>query len=621
MNRQNKQKSYFLIIISSFILFCFSACSMRAEQNSLTSQFETIDALISQNQMQSAINELKKTEKRVYDSWSYIGIYKRYAQIGETISAEKLLKKALKKNSQNSELLAVYTNFLIRNNRNEEAKKVAEKLKGSKYASLYSEIILKEALEKAKTENVYSFFQDEQFYQIYMDAYEGSKNPIWIRNCAVYDVTHGLYGQASLLNPPAYSDADDAFFWALVLYDAGKFDYAVSAVEKSRKFLNDYNNKSLFKTSFIQQVALESDAYMALSEMENAEKARQEIVLNLDNLKLRKTDEELLPVILANSAIWAGNQGMDDNCADLLFYIVNHWPDYVPALIMYSDFAYKSNLERKEDTEIKALRRAGIASLEMEKYDNRRKIPLSDAMYRMDEALKRNADPYLSIAKMDLRYKTDSSLSAKDKYRDLWKMLENNYVEGEKYHMLLVQYAVSFLISAKYYEDAWDLFHMYVVDHGTYNDKEGFWEQFVKQLKYYDLPIVEIGGWFAADQKRADEAIRIYEYCVYESSGLLEDGLISQNVSTASCMNLADIYFSIGKKSKALDLYGKAAGRESNNARRANIFYRIACIYAADGDIKNALRSAEYASSLYPENERASILKDKLKANPIQLSQ
>ena len=83
-------------------------------------------------------------------------------------------------------------------------------------------------------------------------------------------------------------------------------------------------------------------------------------------------------------------------------------------------------------------------------------------------------------------------------------------------------------------------------------------------------------------------------------------------------MNLGNIYVSLGKKGKALDLYGKAAGRESNNVKRSELFYRIACIYAADGDIKNALRSAEYASSLYPENARASILKDRLKIQSIQ---
>ena len=90
--------------------------------------------------------------------------------------------------------------------------------------------------------------------------------------------------------------------------------------------------------------------------------------------------------------------------------------------------------------------------------------------------------------------------------------------------------------------------------------------------------MVEFGAWFAANQKLTDEAIRLYEYCVYESAGLLEDGFISQNASAAACMNLGDIYFSLGKKSKALDLYGKIAGRESRNAIRSDIIYRIASI-------------------------------------------
>ena len=125
--------------------------------------------------------------------------------------------------------------------------------------------------------------------------------------------------------------------------------------------------------------------------------------------------------------------------------------------------------------------------------------------------------------------------------------------------------------------------------------------------------MMEFGAWFAAYNKMADEALRLHEYCVYESAGLLQEGYISQSVSTASCLNLGSIYISLGKKLKALDLYGKAAGRESSNAKRSELFYRIACIYASDGDIKNALRSAEYAASLYPDNARASMLKDKLK--------
>ena len=107
----------------------------------------------------------------------------------------------------------------------------------------------------------------------------------------------------------------------------------------------------MFKVSPVKISAIQSDAYMAISEMEKAEAARQEVITNLDNLFLRKSDEELLPVIMQNSAVYAVNQGNDDASADLLFYIVNRWNNYVPGLIFYADFAYRSNLEREEDSE------------------------------------------------------------------------------------------------------------------------------------------------------------------------------------------------------------------------------------------------------------------------------
>ena len=72
-----------------------------------------VDIQIADNQFSDAVKQLKKIEKQAYDVWSYIGIYKRYAQIGETKLAEKLLKKALKKNSRSPELKAIYSTFLL----------------------------------------------------------------------------------------------------------------------------------------------------------------------------------------------------------------------------------------------------------------------------------------------------------------------------------------------------------------------------------------------------------------------------------------------------------------------------------------------------------------------------
>ena len=52
----------------------------------------------------------------------------------------------------------------------------------------------------------------------------------------------------------------------------------------------------------------------------------------------------------------------------LLSHSVNTWPDFVPALIAYADFAYNSSIERTEDEHTLALRQAGIKTIDMEKY-------------------------------------------------------------------------------------------------------------------------------------------------------------------------------------------------------------------------------------------------------------
>ncbi len=606
-----KTSVIFLILILCFAL-PFVSCKLKAEQKSLTSHFEMVDIQIADNQFADAVKQLKKIEKQTYDVWSYIGIYKRYAQIGEDRLAEKLLKKAIKKNKHNPELIAIYSNLLLRQNRLDEARKFAEELHGTKYGSIYSEAVLRVAMNGETAD----FYKDPNYYSIYYDAYRGSLNPIWIRNCAIFNLKDGRFDTAATLVPPSFADTDDAYFWALVLFDSGKYYEAISALEVSRTFLKDYPdtvNRRLFRTSEIKQIALESDAYMAVSEMESAETKRQELICKLDNIdKLSAEDENLLSIIVVNSAVWAKNQYDDDSCADLLFYSVNRWPDNVAALILYSDFAYNSNLEREESLEIKNLRQNGISSISMEKYDNRRKIPMSDAVYRLEQAMERTKDPYLAIARLDLKYKTDNSFTVKDKTADLWIQMENNYTEEEKYQMLLVQYVLSFLLKTNQKDDAKELFTKYVSTAYKFNTKEDFWTQVGKNLSVMDERTAEFAAWFATDEKKFDEALRIYEYCVYESGGILYEGIVSPLVSTASCMNLADIYFSTGKKNQALDLYGRAAGRESKNYLRSDVFYRIANIYAADGDNKNALRSVEYAILLYPDNARASLLKEKL---------
>ena len=121
--------------------------------------------------------------------------------------AEKLLKKALKKNSRSPELRAIYATLLLRQNRLDEAKKMEEDLHGTKYGSVYSEVILKQAMQGEPAD----YYKDPKYYAIYYDAYRGSLNPIWIRNCAIFNLKDGRFDSASALLPGSFADADDAY--------------------------------------------------------------------------------------------------------------------------------------------------------------------------------------------------------------------------------------------------------------------------------------------------------------------------------------------------------------------------------------------------------------------------
>ncbi len=577
-----------------------------------------IDILIADSQIKEALGELKKAEKLVYDSWSYIGLYKRYIKLGEDKNAEKIIQKALKKNEKNNELLAVYSQFLLQKNRFEEAIKYSEKLCGTKYASLYSEAVLKQLqqqlnLTPPENKSYKDYYKDIKYYSIYLDAYKTTLNPIWIRNCSIFHLAEGLFDNAASLAPEQYANLEDAYFWAMVFYDDARYYESIAALETAKKYINDYSNTSKnAKITPVQIFSLESDAYLGAYDFEEAEKQRARIIAQADSLeKISEHDEKLLSNMTVNSALYAKNAGDLKRTSDLLIYAVDRWPYDTAAILLYSDFAYESNLERPEDQEQALLRKSGLASLEMERYDNRIKIPLDDALYRIDIALKEKKDPKLEIKKLDLKYKLQPNLSVKEKSADLWHILEDNYNKTQKYEPLFIQYALNYLLQTSQIDDAFYLFKKSVASMYNFDSEQDFWIQFEKKMPLMDVKLVEFGAWFTLNQKLFEEAVRFYHYCVFESGGIIFDGAVSQNASVQACMNMADIYFSTGKKDAALDLYGKVAGRESNKYLRSEVFYRIACIYVSLGDYKNALHAADYSLSLYPGNARAALLKAK----------
>ena len=126
---------------------------------------------------------------------------------------------------------------------------------------------------------------------------------------------------------------------------------------------------------------------------------------------------------------------------------------------------------------------------------------------------------------------------------------------------------------------------------------------------------VEYAAYFAAHERETDLTKRLYEYAVYESGFSSSYGgtEISPAAATQSAVNLAMIYSSTGNKDKALELYGRAQGRATDNFLRSDIMYRLACVYDAKKDEAAAVKALEYSLYLNPANGPARLLMGKFK--------
>ena len=84
-------------ILLLLIPFVFFSCGMTVEDASFTAKLDTIDKLIFQSQYTDAQKILKSIEGKSYTAFQYIAISKRYINMKNFESAEKILAKAYKK--------------------------------------------------------------------------------------------------------------------------------------------------------------------------------------------------------------------------------------------------------------------------------------------------------------------------------------------------------------------------------------------------------------------------------------------------------------------------------------------------------------------------------------------
>lgn len=606
-----------LFLVPIFLAMILASCSSKTRVSSLISSLDEVDRYIAQGYPEDALRLLAKLQKNTVSPMEAVGIYKRYAMLGEEKLAEKLILRTLKKNPENLELNVVYVDFLKRQGDFEQAFSKSKILKETRYASLYAELYLRR-IEAHGEERSADFFFDEEFEPIYLGAYYATHDSAWLKNAALLHLSRGGYSDAAELSDGEISDAGDAYFWACVFYDAERFDEAAMCLLQAQKFLKNGSMNVLggrktprkFSPSQMEISSLLSDAYVSMEDDEAAQAVRDDFIANYMLGDSNDGSSDSLAAIYLNSALYA--QSRDDRKAAYmnLSYVVEKWPDYVPALIAYGNFAYESARQILDDPLTLALRDAGILSADMRRFDEIPRVSISDALSRMEESLGRKKDEKLYVAKLELEEKTERNVEVRERLSKVWRVLERNTLATNLYPPAIMQYATHTLLSLEQYDETKRLFEKYIRARFDFDEELSFEENVLNFMQRMYLWEVEYCAYFAAAEQNADFAKSLYEYAVYKK-GLSENyggAEISAECSVQSAANLAMIYSSTGSKDRALDLYGRASGRVMDSYLKSDIMYRIACLYEAKGDKEGARRSLEYGLYLNPGNARAHMM-------------
>ncbi len=619
-----------VVIILLTGIFVFNNLG-ESESSSFVTYLDKVDVNIKTGQTADALKLLKKASRQSYSAWARLSIFKRYMSLGEKDLAEKTLQKAIKKIPDNPELAAVYGQFLLRQNRFEEAVKITENLSGTKYGSIYAEACLK---EDSKND-----WLSEKLIPVYKDAYEATGQQKWLVNSALPYLKNGDYVSAAAMQDSVSSGENQ--FWALVHYDAGNFDLAIENIEELKKH-------GLSKEGAV----IASDSYVNLGDFDSAEKERAQI-LSLSQLEYTIS---IPPVIAVNSALWAYNLRNYSRAYDLLSAVVLKDSDCVPALLTYGKFAWLDSFEEEPDELETYLRKdTTFRSLSMIRNDERPRFVISDALYRLDSIIDKQkktngfADDLLLVERLDLYLKSNAHKPAKQAEAEIWRILEMNELGTDLYPPMLVHFAVSQFLKMGKIEEARQLFTKYLDARYKLKGQNNTEEELVRydifggEKKYVAPPVpdfvikaafgdraaqyastmeiweIETAAYFSLIDENITAAKRLYEYALLETGGVKklyrenEILAISPVTGIASAINLAMIYSATGEHQKALSLYGLASGRTKNKVLKSKILYRTALVQL---DLKNengAILSLDYAISLDSKNADARLLRKKLR--------
>lgn len=626
-----------------FLAGIFFVSCAKNDDISFMSAMESVDIFIKNGDTSEAMRLLKKSEKKAFSSFARIGIYRRYATLGEEKRAENVLAQGLKKLPENPELSAVYAHFLLRHDRIADAVSVSRCLEGTDYGSIRAEAVMRQILRNGSLSGVDSPLFLREISSAYYDTYVGTNDSRWLRNCALIYLLSGEYVMAASLQREP-EDAQDALFWAFVQYDSGNYDIAA-------RNLDEVSSPLLSSSAAL----LASDAYMMLDDENTSNEIRERYISEGKRLAAK-----IPPAILVNSSLYAFRHGDYRKSYEYLIEAFLAEPDFTPALITYGKLSWQDSIPPEMSNLEKSLRETTLRTSKMREYDERPKFTIADALYRMSETLERESraglrhNDDLIVESLSLYLKNNPDLNLVQKTAAIWSELEQNQLGTNLYPSHLVQFAVQKFLSYGLIDEGRELFMSYIdakfdlnyrkqqAEAGTNESvrtdifggekvealpvipesiaRLAFGDRAADKADRMEIWEIEFAAYFSLLEKNISAAKRLYEYVLFETGGVRRVnasgniGSISPLAASSSATNLAMIYSSTGETKKALALYSLAAGKSKSPQMKSKLLYRAAKLQVDSGDIDGAKTSLRYSISLDQSNADARLLKRQIDA-------
>lgn len=640
----------------------FVSCSTHSESVSFASRLEAVDAFILQGDTALAIKELKTLGKKAYSSYDRLGVYKRYALMGENALAQNYLELSLKKLPENPELSAVYVYFLLHSAPKEtdnlvKALNASECLKETRYAPLYAEALLTLSLTNVfSCDQLFSLplklpknkkgslpftevnYTDRRFIPVYKSASMYSQKDVWLVNAAVIYALNGQMSEAGLLCPEEVKTQKEAFFWGNINYSAGNFSKAVKVLQNAKKL-------PVTRLDFIKCQALLSDAYVMLNEEKNAHEERsliidtyynaKELKINSPSVYSEKRQQQVLPsekalreerdwnnlftLLTLNSLLYERETSDKKEMYSLLAGLLDLYPTNEKFLALYASLALETLNIPEEDEISKTLRKSGLKTMEMEKRDRTISVLPSEALYRINKAIEQEPSASLIVLRENFLSLLESQKTFSEKASHVWEVLEKHRNENSCYDEEFIKWVTVTLVQCGFVEEARTFFFENLSK--QFADEEDF--VLSDNPEKLSLWQCEYAAWFYATSgvklkntplSRMDVAIRLYTYIVEHYSGVTPVSKNSKQnkIIINALVNLGVLYSSKDNDEEALEVLRKAESRAVEPELKAEILYRMAVLQFSRGDVRSSILSLQHALSFNPNHNRAHLLLKKI---------